>query len=463
MICFDRIVAYQPVPGCIGGEVDYTQANYCIDPYELHHYYLPPPSGMYNDPPTTTPNTYMPHTPYPVDDTTTTTTTVLPNPPSPTMEPHVTTDNMPAPSTPEEYLPSGSSPPPVPTPTVPTTTTDDDNTDDLIPLVYIGVDPPPPFLPLKECEGDCDTDVECSPGLVCLIRDVGDPIPGCAGDINGSRTDYCVKEEYRNSTNNMTNDTVIVDVDDAYTLPPITTTSTSPPEPAEEPVSEPVPEEPVSEPEPVTESETTPETDVHTEVDDTNDANNDMPFRLRLYWEDGYTWQESTEETYWCADCLPYGHCYNGATMYITWCQYWNKRFLFESVRSDDDDDDDEEVLFLIRIIDGYYYEEKDDADEDEDGEANLKWYGQYCLQSSTATDSKDIFVVHCNRDIPGQLWKPQSGSSFSDTDSGFEITQSGKEDLCITQRHHPKQGESIKLESCETARNSQTSKWTKY
>jgi hypothetical protein len=34
---------------------------------------------------------------------------------------------------------------------------------------------------------------------------------------------------------------------------------------------------------------------------------------------------------------------------------------------------------------------------------------------------------------------------------------------LCITQRHHPKAGEEVELESCSLARTSDTSKWNRY
>lgn len=45
----------------------------------------------------------------------------------------------------------------------------------------------------SECEGDCDRDLDCAPGLVCLQRQRRDlPVPGCGGVPNGL-TDYCVK------------------------------------------------------------------------------------------------------------------------------------------------------------------------------------------------------------------------------------------------------------------------------
>lgn len=45
---------------------------------------------------------------------------------------------------------------------------------------------------LNECEGDCDSDDDCSGSLVCWT-DSGD-IPGCTGDAN-AYWDYCVEDE----------------------------------------------------------------------------------------------------------------------------------------------------------------------------------------------------------------------------------------------------------------------------
>jgi len=49
-------------------------------------------------------------------------------------------------------------------------------------------------FPLGLCEGDCDNDRDCQPGLVCLDRQSKtDSLGGCSGRIN-SRADICVPE-----------------------------------------------------------------------------------------------------------------------------------------------------------------------------------------------------------------------------------------------------------------------------
>jgi len=51
-------------------------------------------------------------------------------------------------------------------------------------------------LKLGECEGDCDKDVDCQPGLYCYQKDTSDDVPpGCTAGGKGDRmkADYCVK------------------------------------------------------------------------------------------------------------------------------------------------------------------------------------------------------------------------------------------------------------------------------
>jgi hypothetical protein len=51
-----------------------------------------------------------------------------------------------------------------------------------------------PSQTLQVCEGDCDRDSDCAPGLKCFERDALEPVPGCRGTgINNY--DYCVYPE----------------------------------------------------------------------------------------------------------------------------------------------------------------------------------------------------------------------------------------------------------------------------
>lgn len=49
-----------------------------------------------------------------------------------------------------------------------------------------------PKATLEECFGDCDSDADCMPGLVCYQRDGKTPVPGCSGKGKND-WDYCYK------------------------------------------------------------------------------------------------------------------------------------------------------------------------------------------------------------------------------------------------------------------------------
>ena len=52
---------------------------------------------------------------------------------------------------------------------------------------------PPENYPLGLCQGDCDSDDDCQDGLICFFRDPDEPVPGCLGD-DSSRSDYCIPD-----------------------------------------------------------------------------------------------------------------------------------------------------------------------------------------------------------------------------------------------------------------------------
>jgi len=57
---------------------------------------------------------------------------------------------------------------------------------------------PESAFPLGECQGDCDNDLECEQGLVCLQRNSAESlVPGCDGDVM-TEADYCVQKENAN-------------------------------------------------------------------------------------------------------------------------------------------------------------------------------------------------------------------------------------------------------------------------
>jgi hypothetical protein len=47
------------------------------------------------------------------------------------------------------------------------------------------------FFIVGLCEGDCDSDAECAPGLKCMQRTGDEAVPGCSGPGNPGE-DYCI-------------------------------------------------------------------------------------------------------------------------------------------------------------------------------------------------------------------------------------------------------------------------------
>ena len=59
-------------------------------------------------------------------------------------------------------------------------------------IMYVDESPGAVF-PLGVCEGDCDFDLDCAPGLVCFQRDDFEAVPGCCGgEYDSTANDYCV-------------------------------------------------------------------------------------------------------------------------------------------------------------------------------------------------------------------------------------------------------------------------------
>ena len=60
--------------------------------------------------------------------------------------------------------------------------------------------------PLELCQGDCSSNDDCAPDLVCFKRNNGyfpDEVPGCDGTAQGT-ADYCVEAKYSQSFDELT-------------------------------------------------------------------------------------------------------------------------------------------------------------------------------------------------------------------------------------------------------------------
>ncbi len=62
-----------------------------------------------------------------------------------------------------------------------------------------------PTRPLGLCEGDCDSDSDCTGNLICYQRSAGQSIPGCSG-IPNSNSDFCIRDPSSNGDDDGNND-----------------------------------------------------------------------------------------------------------------------------------------------------------------------------------------------------------------------------------------------------------------
>eukprot|EP00980_Cylindrotheca_fusiformis_P000755 scaffold175_cov153-Cylindrotheca_fusiformis.AAC.7 len=134
LFCFPVGEAKTFVPGCRGGQSDTSLFDYCIRRVDAPPGVAPPTA------PTADPS------------------------PDPTPDP---------------------TPPPASTPTPDPTPAPVSNGDLPLRVTY--------DFPLGRCEGDCDDDPDCEPGLYCFQRDAYEPVPGCLGGSNDPTiSDYCI-------------------------------------------------------------------------------------------------------------------------------------------------------------------------------------------------------------------------------------------------------------------------------
>jgi hypothetical protein len=431
--CYKRLPNEFFVPGCFG-QADMVGTSYCYNPLVL---------TVYTPAPTSPPfvATAAPLAP------------VTAAPLAPVSTAPITT----APVLPTAF-PSTMAPQPKPTP-YPTF----DATNIKIPLIEPGNDEIPfEVFPLQRCQGDCDGDSECAPGLICYFRDGIDPVPGCSGS-GYPNTDYCIDKR------------------DDPARPPVV-----------------------------------------------------GAFRIKMYWEKGYDWQETYREANWCFQCLNpscYGdtistapECYesqcdigdiitlrpctrenvwfemvaeiNGEvksisqieTSYQNLLQNRYKPFVesygrqvakayYEFTRAQyayyDWKEPPNRTYFTMpsnlgsgpdeafnRLVGGYYDQAVRDFVANVDRVQNV-WFRlantNLCLD---LVGKVKMQVEPCDYTRGRQQWRPGKGNFFG---KNFEIRTAASADGCLTQPHHPRDYEMIANATCFEARRFNTSFYNKY
>jgi len=155
--------------------------------------------------------------------------------------------------------------------------------------------------------------------------------------------------------------------------------------------------------------------------------------RLKMYWQRGYMWQESSREEWYCLQCR--GTCTIGKKLEIDDCSR-SLRQQFVRVTGD---------LSIRPAMSGDLCAEHQGIADLIEGEATLRL--QYC-NNSTRQQFK----------IVGTPWQ---------TDGKFEIQpislRSNNNPTCLTQAHHPRPLEDIFPQRCDRARFFTSSYWTVY
>jgi hypothetical protein len=223
---------------------------------------------------------------------------------------------------------------------------------------------------LGECEGDCDRDSDCASGLKCFQRTGSETVPGCTGDRRSWRNrDFCVK------TQDNGDDT--------------------------------------------------------TDNDDGGDSSgggggsSGSSFRIKMYWQQGYYWQEERIERKWCLDCRS-GRCGSGVEITIRKCDSGNTRFEFVGGSG---------------------------------GQVQIKVTGQDLCLELMESNNRDIKLQKCTTGSRRQLFTAGPGDFNG---SRFEL-QPVQVAGCLSQPHHPRDGELIRRQNCAGARFDTTSYYNKY
>lgn len=302
-------------------------------------------------------------------------------------------------------------------------------------------------FPLGQCEGDCDTDSDCKGNLICFQRNEYDEVPSCLGN-DWSRTDYCIPP--------------------TSTTPPPTPSPSPPPTPNTKADNKSNANLRFGTTFPLGRCEGDCDSNSHCQdglvcfqrnnniavpgcqggvhdhtltdycipseafpsVSPENNPGAILNVRLKLYWQFGYYWQEEVFERKWCMFCgRNNATCQEGRKLYIHKCQASSQYF------------------DLVPIWGDKYYV--------------IKLHNHdLCMERSNTNNDNTIKTMKCDASNEGQLWMARSGSFAS---SSFEVSPFSDRNLCVTQHHHPKFGEDVRLEPCTIARQDETSRWNRY
>lgn len=143
------------------------------------------------------------------------------------------------------------------------------------------------------------------------------------------------------------------------------------------------------------------------------------PFRLRLYWQRGYNWQNSSSEKWWCAECT--GSCSSGSRLQLGKCSQTNTQKWLA-------------VEKTIRFAPN----------------------PSLCVTSSGFGSSNPIMLSSCNGGSDQNFYEVQEHGRF-------ELHPAASTARCVSQHHHPKDKEPLYPETCAKTTSTKTTYWVAY
>jgi len=327
----------------------------------------------------------------------------------------------------------------------------------------------PTSYKLGRCEGDCNTDSDCQPGLRCKERKVGEEVPGCvaAGNVN-PRADFCydpTPSSGGGGTGTEGGESSEGSVGSSSGGGSSGSTSSQGNGPGFNPNN-------IHNPNPprdrwvVNPKEWRPHNfPIRMTFGD--------KFKLHLYWDHGVWWQEENFDRRWCLRCRR--GCYPGNGLMIVHCDQNQSGEQIPNLWSFDSTSSAN--AYMIKVDGGnaclsrlalmplsQQNLELQSCDENDSKQHWVATSGSFTRgQAFQVRMTPDDFLSRGGGDCCFYEEKSHVLSNTSRPSLIVQISPADNLAYCITQRHHPRYGETVDIEPCATAKKSHTENWNMY
>jgi hypothetical protein len=181
-------------------------------------------------------------------------------------------------------------------------------------------------------------------------------------------------------------------------------------------------------------------------------------FRLKMYWQEGYFWQEETRERYWCVECAQCDRLNfndDGAGCDYVWDCAAGHQLWLHGCRNGYG-----HVFQAVKVM---VAAPGDDAAAEENYYHQIKVHEtNLCL---TRTLKRYLTVQDCDATDDMQLWHQirADGGPFTLRPANRNGMDTAGQPFCVTQQHHPKPTEILGLKECREAHRWDTGYWSTY